>query len=381
MTAQVETMVPVPVDRTSVHLTAQSARALEESGVVDYFQAWDQLIGFWPPSLWRPEHTVFANVVNDCDSFADAFVLAAFAAATTRLGVAVSTDAIRRGPAELMQTMLTLAAATEGRAVLMLGAGELKQAKPFGYRRAEGLDRLEDLLRIFPLLWECDEPIDFDGNIWKLRKAWVGTARPHRPKIWGMGAGPRFIKVVTRYADGISTGVPCSFSSPEQWADAVTHIKQELERHGRDPDKFAFSVWVLVLLHEDPEVIEKAYDNALVRFLAAVAGRINQADWEREGVDPVFPRDWHYALKLLPHQMSRKEVDVIIPKVSREMLVKSYFAGTPREVASTVEAYVEAGATHVSMVDMLPPALSLEDAHLALGRAIEFCRFLKSNGK
>jgi len=67
----------------------------------------------------------------DCDSFQDPFVAGTFGlAATKELGIAVSTDAIRNGPAELLQTMLTLADATDGNAVLMLGAVKSSRLDP-----------------------------------------------------------------------------------------------------------------------------------------------------------------------------------------------------------------------------------------------------------
>src|SRR5262245_41730758 len=124
-TKPVETAVGFYADRTfSPRVAGDFAQTLEASGVVDMFQAWDQLISWWPNSMWTPENTAWTSLMQDCDSFADAFQLCAFAAAaTTRLGVSTTTDAIRRGPAELLQTMLTLASATDGRAVFQFGAG------------------------------------------------------------------------------------------------------------------------------------------------------------------------------------------------------------------------------------------------------------------
>src|SRR3954452_2182907 len=132
-------------DRTSSPRdVARFAQQLERSGVFDYFATWDQLNGFLPSALWTASDTPLAPAIKDLDSFYDPFVLAAIAAASTEaLGVAVTTDSLRRGPAELWQTMATLASATSGRAVLMLGAGEVKQTKPYGHpRRAEGLPRM-----------------------------------------------------------------------------------------------------------------------------------------------------------------------------------------------------------------------------------------------
>src|SRR5271167_2439665 len=129
------TAVPVTIDRNfPAPMFGEAVKALKASGVVDDVQLWDQLTSWWPPLLWTPENSPMANVMPDVDSFPDVFAYAAYAAAVAPgLGAAISTDGIRHGPAELMQTMLTLANITEGESIFMLGAGEVKQARPFGW--------------------------------------------------------------------------------------------------------------------------------------------------------------------------------------------------------------------------------------------------------
>ncbi|MCD2194560.1 hypothetical protein LQ327_14400 [Actinomycetospora endophytica] len=96
--------------------SAQYASALQATGQIDQFVLWDQLTSWWPNSLWTPENTVLATQVPDMDSLQDPFATAAFAlSGVDDLGFAVCTDALRREPAEMAQTMLTLATATRGR--------------------------------------------------------------------------------------------------------------------------------------------------------------------------------------------------------------------------------------------------------------------------
>jgi phthiodiolone/phenolphthiodiolone dimycocerosates ketoreductase len=375
----VATAVPLLLDRWSPpSLACQAAQRLEQSNVVDDLYVWDQLVSWWPRVLWRPEHAPLAHLMEDCDSFADAFTLAAMAAATTnRLGTGISTDAVRRGPAELTQTMLTLAAATEGRATLMLGAGEAKQTNPFGYRRAEGLARLEDTLQLFRLLLERDEPFDFEGRFWTFRNAWLGAARPYRPKVWAMGGGPQLIDLAARYADGFVTAVPLAVTSPERYAEQVAEIKRRLEGYGRDPDTFDFAVMAQVLVHEDREVIAGSSNNPLLRWIAAVFGRLNQADWAEKGIEPVFPHDWHYAIKLVPTEWTVEAVNAVTDKVTPEMFLESFYHGTVEDVAATLEGYVQAGATWVTAVDLLPLVLPADQSAAAWDRSIALCRTLK----
>jgi len=231
------TSVPVHFDRSrSPRLVGDIARELESSGVVDFFQTYDQLTNLLPNALWTPEVTPLSELSADNDSFADGLLLAAFGMAATegRLGVSWTTDAVRRGPAELAQSMLTLANAASS-TVLMLGAGELKQCRPYGYKRAEGLARLEDHLRLLPQLFEATGPIDFEGNHWNYKRASIGCIHPNRPKVWAMGGGPRLIDMATRYADGISASSPCAIAGPEALAQIVTEVKQKVEEAGVIP--------------------------------------------------------------------------------------------------------------------------------------------------
>ncbi|MEB3072112.1 LLM class flavin-dependent oxidoreductase, partial [[Mycobacterium] vasticus] len=271
--ATVQTALPFTFGRTIAPQAAgEFARAIEASGVVDDFQSVDQLVSWTTRQLWKPENTPLANVVADPDSFADAFLLAAYASATTqRLGLSVSTDAIRRGPAELMQTMLTLAGATDRRVAITLGAGELKQAKPFGYKRSEGLKRLEDHLKISRLLLDCDEPFDFDGHYWTYRQAWIGSGKLRKPEIWTMGGGPKLAELSAQYADGWTTAIPNAFFTPEAFGREVKRIKDLLEKNGRDPDTFAMGIWAAVMLHDNPEILDRAMSNPLVKYMAAVS--------------------------------------------------------------------------------------------------------------
>jgi phthiodiolone/phenolphthiodiolone dimycocerosates ketoreductase len=67
-----------------------------------------------------------ASVIADIDSFPDWYVMAAYAAqAFPDLGIMLSTDSIRRGPAEFLQTALTLANVTKGKLQIHMGAGEV----------------------------------------------------------------------------------------------------------------------------------------------------------------------------------------------------------------------------------------------------------------
>jgi phthiodiolone/phenolphthiodiolone dimycocerosates ketoreductase len=374
----IQTAIPFDDHRTTpIAAIPAFTRMLKDVGV-DFFWLWDEMSSWFPPNLWTPEITPMAAVV-DGNSTYDPFIEAAFAAAADpTVNIRLSTDAIRNGPAELMRSLYTLANATEGQVTLALGAGELRQAKPFGYKRSEGLSRMEDLLRLSHLLWEADEPFDFEGNHWTFKKGFIGSTKPaRRPQIYALGGGPKLLDMAAQYCDGFEAAIPQAISTPERFAKTVTEMKHKVESYGRDPDQFGFGVWLFSVLHEDPEIVNLALDNPLVKYFAGQFGRLNHDEWRELGLTPVMPDDWHYAVKWVPFSQTPAEVNDIVARTPREMARHAYFCGNPADVAARAREFVEAGATFVGIADMLPLALGPEHAEASIGRAVQISGALK----
>ena len=377
----VDIAIPILADR---HLPASAfldaARACEASGVVDYMQGWDQLSSMFPPQLWNVGNAPMAAMVPDLDSYPDfVAMLSAASVVAPGLGTVLSTDAVRRGPAELMQTMLTLANLTQGRAQFHLGSGEVKQCKPFGWKRAEGWDKLEDVLRLSDLFWEHgSEPFDFDGKYWRLREACLGGARNYRPQIWGLGGGPKLMDYATSYCDGFATLAPFVAYSPERWHQMVTAMKEQLERKGRDPERFGFGLYCAYLSHEDENLIESKLSNPMVAWFTAVVGRVVMTDWDAAGIEPPMPREWHYALHLKPHSLTDDEVSDILSRVTPAMSDRAWIRGTPARVSDQIQGFIDAGATWISAIDMMPSILDIEDGATAVTRTFDIAGRLKS---
>jgi len=361
-------------------LATEAAAGIEAvgAGAVDQFVLWDQLTNWWPQALWEPAATALAEMIPDVDSVTDPFATAAFAlAGVENLGFAICTDAIRREPAELAQTMLTLSMATTGRATLCLGAGEVRHIAPFGRKRSIGLNRLEEALQVMRLLLTERGLVNFDGEIWKLRDAWLGNAgKDHRPEIIAMGGGPRLVEMALRYADGFASGSPFVYADPEQYGDTVRGMRGKLEEYGRGDDEFTFGLHHIIFLCEDRDDFEQYIGNPLLRWYAATGGRINQADWDSEGIEPVLPRDWHYAFHMKPAGMSRAEIDEIIERVPDEMVRKTFYYGTPEDIAAQIRPYVAEGAELNLIADLSPLMVPIEPK-VWLERYTEVCRLVK----
>lgn len=380
--SQVQTAVPVDASRyLPLSLFGEKLKLLSASGAVDYVHVWDQLMGWWPQHLWTPQNSPLAQFVGDIDSQPEAFTLSAYALATApEMGLSISTDAIRRGPTEVLQALLTLENLADRPPVLQLGAGEVRNIKPYGYRRSEGLKRLEDHFRFYHAYRTTEGPIDLAGNVFSYDQAWLGRGGDAANlRLWGLGGGPKLLDITTSYADGIASLTPGVWTRAEQTADQVTSIKAMLAGKGRDPELFDFALWGACLIHDDERVIDRALRNPIVRWLAAIVGRFNQVDWLGEGFEPPVDADWHYGTKFLPlsYDRNRAQAQQILDRMTPELVRKAFICGTPEQVAEQLRAHVEAGVTWVEVADMMPFVLEPEQAAAAVHRSIEVCKLVK----
>lgn len=380
MTRRIETGLPFDNHRhTPITMTADFARALDASGVVDYLWLWDELSGWFPGQLWSEENTPAAAFL-DPNSTYDPFVQAAVAlAANPRMSVRLSTDAIRSAPAELLRKMISLANCTEGKVVIAVGAGELRQSKPFGYKRAEGLKRLEDVFKFVRRLYDEPEPWTEEGNHWHYKNATIGTHRPaNRPEFWALGGGPILLDIAAKYADGFEVATPQSSRTPAEFAETVTMMREKVAGYGRDPDAFGFGIWNICVCHDDEDGIEEVLANPLVKYFAGQFGRLDSAQWAEEGETPVMPEGWHYAMKWAPFEQSDEEVARIVKETTPSMTRKAFHVGTPEQLRELNAQFIEAGAQFVGMLDMTPLALGPAQAQESVRRHMEMFAGLKN---
>jgi phthiodiolone/phenolphthiodiolone dimycocerosates ketoreductase len=357
---------------------AEFAKQLEDTGIVDWLQTFDQMVSFLPQALWRPEVTPMASLSSDCDSFYNAGMTAMLAAsATTKLKITTTLDAVRTGPGELLQQALTLAAATPATVAYQIAAGELKQCKPFGWKRSQGLSRMEDVFAIIRKMLASDGLISHEGNHWHYSGAWIGAHFAAVPKLWALGGGPKLIDIATTHADGFISMVPSAFSTPEQWGEQVAGVHEQLERKDRDPQDFTCGFWPFVIVYDNDEQRERLLNNPITKWMTAVFGRLHHGAWADEGVELAFPPDWHYALRLLPHQMSRAEVDDVVAKVTPEMIEKSWLIGTPEEVAAQLRPWVDAGCQYMTPSDLSPTIMEPEEQGDCIRRMVDLAAHLK----
>ena len=248
---------PAAFLRTTLPLDLSNLPALDSGR---YHSIWlpDHMVSFWPESIWTPEFTDLATTSPSPHRHLDALAVAgAVAVLTKNVPIATSVvDTVRRHPAMLAQTALTLDHLAKGRFILGLGSGETENTVPYGFDFAKSVSRFEEALKVIKLLWESDGPIDFEGQFYHLHHARMDTEpfEGRFPRIWVGCNGPRMLEITGRYADG---WWPAGAWTPEEYASKLKTIRDSAERAGRDPMAIVpANIQTCLIAYDDAELAE-----------------------------------------------------------------------------------------------------------------------------
>ena len=329
-----------------LELNAKAARYYEKAGL-DFIAYSDQTCFTIPRSIWTPDIIAAAAYV-DVDTALDPVVLIAQAAMVTEkieMGL-FAMDVFRRAPSVIAHSILSLDHISKGRAHFYLGAGEIKQFKSYGIPREKPMSRLEEVLKIVRLLVERTDPVDFDGQIFKMNKALM-TAAPYNnvaPKIGCVGGG-KALDFAGRLGDGWGVFMP-PCGEPELYAKQVKEVKEHAERADKDPQQLIFQAAFMTLIEKDEAAVQRATENLALRWDCA-ATLPSTEPWKAIGLKNPLGDDWSYSRDLVPADWSREDALRIANAVSPETVRKLRICGTSEDAAKQIQPYIEAGANYV----------------------------------
>ncbi|MCV7217004.1 LLM class flavin-dependent oxidoreductase [Mycobacterium crocinum] len=316
-----------------------------------YHSIWlpDHMVSFWPDSLWTPEFTDLATVSPSPHRHLDGMAVAAAAAVlTTNVSLATSVvDTVRRHPAMLAQSALTIDHLSRGRFILGLGSGETENIVPYGFDFAKPVARFEEALKVIRLLWDSPGPVDFDGRFYRLEHARLDTEpfEGRVPPIWIGASGPRMLEIVGRYADG---WWPAGAWTPDHYAQMLGAVRQSAERAGRDPLAITPCFVQVCLIGEDDAALERIVRAPLVAsFLLQVSADVLRGF----GFDHPMGEDWGGFHDINPATLTRERILEFLARVDPEAILAVVPHGTPKQVAQTIKSYVDAGLRVPKILD------------------------------
>lgn len=308
-----------------------------------YHSIWlpDHMVSFWPDSIWTPEFTDLAVASPSPHRHLDGMAVAAAAAVLTENVPLVTSvvDTVRRHPASLAQTALTIDHLAKGRFILGLGSGEAENIEPYGFDFDRPVSRFEEALHVIRLLWDSDGPVSFDGQFYRLQHARLDT-EPYDgrfPPIWVGASGPRSLDIAGRYADG---WWPAGAWTPEDYAQKLARVRGSAERAGRDPMAITPCFIQVCVMGRDDTALAEILEAPLVKsFLLQVSAELLSSF----GFDHPMGEDWRGFHDIDPAVLTRDRIIDFLDRVEPEMILAVVPHGTPEQVAHTVKEYVDAG--------------------------------------
>ncbi|MGH2394952.1 MAG: LLM class flavin-dependent oxidoreductase, partial [Candidatus Limnocylindria bacterium] len=202
-------------------------------------------------SLWVQDHLIqIPQVGRRWEPMLEGLATTAWLAGISgdiAIGTLVANTSLRN-PAHLAKIIATIDVLSGGRARCGLGAGWWRdEFIAYGLELPpvrERLDRLEDALRLLPLMW-APGTVDFDGRtvVVKGAECYPRPIQEHVPIVVG-GQGPqRTLKLAATYADGVNLR-----GDPDVVTKSVDALLAHCHAAGRDPHEIEIShmSWPLV---------------------------------------------------------------------------------------------------------------------------------------
>ncbi|MDA8278922.1 MAG: LLM class flavin-dependent oxidoreductase [Actinomycetota bacterium] len=297
----------------------------------------DHLVAFHSHALWATG--ALADIQPDPHAYADPFVCMAACASSAGdalVGVCV-TDAVRRMPATLAQTVMSLDHLAPGRVVLGLGAGEHANYAPYGWEVDSPARRLDEAATQIRRLLD-DGSADEHGAVLGLRPP-TGS---RGPQLWIAAHGPKGYDVAGRCADG---WIP-NFLPRDAWMAGRRAVAESARQSGRDPSAITYALSAQVVVADSHEAAHELLEHPVLRAYGLLLPPDRFA--EVGAVHPLGGRGLSHLVA------SRDDGDQLAAaKAVPFPVVHDYFVhGTPAEVAAHIGAYD--GLDHAVLWDPVP---------------------------
>ena len=242
--------------------------------LLNYFTTWEDSIsaikfidaGPWT-SLWFSDHFLppYPRANLESETALESWSLLTATAAITervRLGVLVTGNKYRN-PALLAKMASTVDQISDGRLILGIGAGWYKREhEAFGWEFPgvkERSDRLEEAVELIKMLFTADGPIDYNGQYYKLERAYFSppcTQKPHVPIMVGGNGEKRTLRTLARFGDiaNIDLNKP---GTPEMFKHKIEVLERHCEELGRDPSEIKKTMVIpLRILNDEKEAVQ-----------------------------------------------------------------------------------------------------------------------------
>jgi len=225
-------------------------------------------------------------------------------------------------PAVVAQASATVDNMYPGRFLLGVGSGEaINEARffPSGWPSwNERIERLNESIELMRKMWESRDYFDFNGKYFHAKDLYLYTRPKARIPIYYSALGPKAAYFAGVYGDHLVT-----IGTPERCADVIfPAFEFGLRKAGKDPKECEKMVLLDVYYGSREEALKKMRET----------GEAGPADMKSFGV--LDPRK----ISEIGHEVS-----------DDKLLSLKTICSEPDDLIKAIEAYVEKGATHITI--------------------------------
>lgn len=240
-------------------------------------------------------------------------------------------------PAMIAEAIASLDEASNGRAVLLLGAGAVG-FRQMGMERMKPLTALREAIVIIKSLLAGDR-ITFHGETVEANDLKLDfSPRPDIP-VWVASRGNRILEMAGHEADGVMIA---TYASPKGIDYALKRVADGAQAATRRLKDIPITVRVDVALHSDPKIARAAVKPMIAGMIKASAPNrdfITQAGVTIE--DELY------------NEIVRAEfgkMDGVLERLPEACVDAFSWAGTPAQVAEKVAAVIDMGLTQITFL-------------------------------
>jgi len=301
-------------------------------GIIEFSVKADQL-GF--DTIWYPDHLVF---VAPGAVAPEAWTIASAAAMKTEnIQLGTVSDPHRMHPAVFAQRLASVDQLSKGRTVLALGVGESMNLDAFGIEWNKPLGKLKESIEVMNMLWDTDQPINFDGQFYKLENAFLQIKPYKRTKIpfYIATHTPKGLQLTAERGDG---WLPIDLN-PDLYSRYYGDIKSAAESAGRSLDDFDPALWVFTSLGNNEDEAYKTLEP--FKYVLVMQDQLLKA-----GYDVEIPEEYHglnYFNIVPTDEEGRQRFKQLGQLFPREAILDFTITGSKQDCIKKIESFIDSG--------------------------------------
>lgn len=258
-------------------------------------------------------------------------------------------------PAMIAAAISTIDEATDGRAILLLGAGGVG-FREMGLTRTKPLNALEETVAIIRGML-AGEAVTLDGSVIQAHGARLDFETRSDLPIWIATRGNKTLQMAGRCADGVMIA---TYATPRGINAAVDQVESGTQAR-KIPSEVTMTVRVDVALDDDPAAARAAVKPMIAGMIKA--SYPNTDFIEQAGLE--ISSDLHTRLA----RTAFSELDRVVDLIPESFVDAFAWAGTPEQVAEKIASVVD--ETGIERLTFLPHSTSNSSTECILDRFAE----------